>query len=290
MESYWLKNSNLCKYENKLDRDIKTDICIIGAGILGITCGYYLTKEGFKVTIIERDKIASKVTGHTTAKITSQHDLIYNYLANAFGVDFARKYYDANQEAITNIKRIIDENSINCDFEMQSNYIYTCKKDELEKFEKEYNTLKMLDINANYRNNIELPIKIEGAIEFVNQAQFNIAKYIEKLVEMTLQNNAEIFTETLCYDIKKDGDLYDVYTKNNKIKAKYVILASQYPSINAPGFYFSKMYQSSSYVIAFETNSATFNGMYKNVEEPTYSFRTIQDGDKKLVMLRRSRA
>lgn len=285
MESYWLKNSNLCKFENNLDKDIRTDICIVGAGILGVTCGYYLTKEGFRVTIIERDEIASKVTGHTTAKITSGHGLIYNYLANAFGADFARKYYDANEEAITNIKQIIDENSINCDFEIQNNYIYTEKKDELEKLAKEYDTLEMLDINAKYKNSIELPIKIEGAIEFVNQAQFNPIKYIESLVKIILQNNGEIFTKTLCYDIKKDGDLYDVYTKYNKIKAKYVILASQYPSINAPGFYFSKMYQSSSYVIAFETNSQLFNGMYKNVESPSLSFRTINDNDRRLVIL-----
>lgn len=240
MESYWLKNSNLCKFENNLDKDIRTDICIVGAGILGVTCGYYLTKEGFRVTIIERDEIASKVTGHTTAKITSGHGLIYNYLANAFGADFARKYYDANEEAITNIKQIIDENSINCDFEIQNNYIYTEKKDELEKLAKEYDTLEMLDINAKYKNSIELPIKIEGAIEFVNQAQFNPIKYIESLVKIILQNNGEIFTKTLCYDIKKDGDLYDVYTKYNKIKAKYVILASQYPSINAPRILFFK--------------------------------------------------
>lgn len=285
MESYWLKNSNLNKFENVLDKDIKTDVCIIGAGMLGITCGYYLTKEGYKVTIIERDEVASKVTGHTTAKITSQHGLIYHYLAKNFSVDFARKYYEANEEAINNIEQIVNENNIDCDFERQSTYIYTTKKEELEKLSEEYDSLKMLDINANYKNNIELPIKIEGAIEFLNQAQFNPTKYIESLANKIIKNNGEIYTNTLCQDIKKDGNVYEVFTKYNKIQAKHVIIASQYPSINAPGFYFSKMYQASSYVIGFETQSKLFNGMYINVENPTFSFRTVKDNDRKLVLL-----
>lgn len=285
MNSFWLENFSLNSYENVLDKDIDTDICIIGAGMCGVTCGYYLAKEGFKVTIIDRDRVASKVTGHTTGKITSQHGLIYHYLAKDFGFDFAKKYYEANEEAINNIEKIINENDIECDFERQSNYVYTTKKEELEKLEEEYETVKTIDINAEYKKNIELPIGIKGAIEFKNQAQFNPIKYIEALVQKILENNGEIYTNTTCIDIKKQDELYNVYAEQNKITAKYVIIASQYPSINVPGFYFSKMYQSSSYIIGFETQEQEFKGMYINVENPTYSFRAAKNGDKRLVLL-----
>lgn len=69
------------------------------------------------------------------------------------------------------------------------------------------------------------------------------------------------------------------------VKSKYVIIASHYPIINSPGFYFLKMYQSMSYAIAIETNKDIFNGMYINSELPTKSFRNIKDGDKRLVLI-----
>ena len=59
----------------------------------------------------------------------------------------------------------------------------------------------------------------------------------------------------------------------NKVKSKYVVLACHYPFINAPGFYFLKMYQSTSYAIVVDTKSELFSGMYINTEHPTLSFK-----------------
>lgn len=74
--------------------------------------------------------------GNTTAKITSQHGLFYDYLINTFSFDFAKDYLDANQEAITNIKDIIDSEHIDCDFEFQYNYVFTNLEDEVIKIKK----------------------------------------------------------------------------------------------------------------------------------------------------------
>ena len=71
--------------------------------------------------------------GNTTAKITSQHGLFYDYLINTFGKEFAKGYLDANQDAISNIKEIIDTEKIDCDFEWQDNFVYTDSEDEVIK-------------------------------------------------------------------------------------------------------------------------------------------------------------
>ena len=84
MNSLWLEESQIKRF-SKLEKDEHAEVCIIGAGIFGISMAYYLSQNGFDVILIERDKIASKVTGHTTAKITSQHGLIYHYLLNQYG-------------------------------------------------------------------------------------------------------------------------------------------------------------------------------------------------------------
>ena len=129
MNSLWLQTPKE-KIFSQLQQDISTDVCIIGAGIFGITTAYYLTQKGYDVTILEREKIASKVTGHTTAKITSQHGLIYHYLLKQYGLEFAKKYFQANQESIEEIQKIIEKNNIECDFENQNSCVYTANKSE----------------------------------------------------------------------------------------------------------------------------------------------------------------
>ena len=110
MDSIWLNdNLFLNSKENlkNLEDDLTTDVCILGAGIFGLTCGYYLAKQGLNVVILEKEAdIASKTTGHTTAKITSQHNLIYKYLIDSVCMEQAKQYLCANQEAIENIANI----------------------------------------------------------------------------------------------------------------------------------------------------------------------------------------
>ena len=72
MNSLWLDLTNKLNNFPTLANDISTDVCIIGGGMFGITCSYYLAKLGFKTVILEKDTIGSNTTGHTTAKITSR--------------------------------------------------------------------------------------------------------------------------------------------------------------------------------------------------------------------------
>ena len=71
MNSIWLENKENNNFE-KLENNQHTKVCIIGGGIFGITTAYYLTQKGYDVILLEREEIASKVSAHTTAKITSR--------------------------------------------------------------------------------------------------------------------------------------------------------------------------------------------------------------------------
>ena len=287
MNSYWIDSyPDILENHQKLDKNIETDICIVGAGITGITCAYYLSKQGFKVVVLDKDKIANHTTGHTTAKITSQHGLFYKYLINSFSKEFAKEYLEANELAISNIKNIIDTENIDCDFEKQDAYVFTKDENDLEKIKNEVDAVNSLGFNAEFTTTIPLPIKnVLGAIKFPNQAQFHPRKYIAGLVKSILSNNGEIYEDSKVYDIEKNTNHYITYTKNNKISSKYVILASHYPIINAPGFYFLKMYQETSHIIGIETNEPLFNGMYINSESPTISYRTVNYNGKRLVLV-----
>ena len=289
MDSIWIKDEKNDKFET-LDKDIKIDTLIIGGGIFGITSGYLLTNKGRDVAIIERkENIGFGISGHTTAKITSQHGAIYNYLKNQYGLEFAKKYFEANEEAISSIENIIKENNIDCDFEKQSNFIYSITKDEEIKLKNEFDAVSKINKEAVLRNDIKLPFETRGAIEFPNQAMFNPYKYIKSLANKIIEQNGEIFVNTTCYDIDKENDIYVCKTENNKIYAKNVVIATHYPFLNIPGFYFSKIYQSSSYVIALSLEGTKwdkdFDGMYINIEKPIYSFRKVKFKGENLLLL-----
>ena len=288
MNSYWL-----CSIKNNLntkviDDNYLFDVCIIGAGIVGLSTGYYLSKMGLKVAIVDKSEVGAKASGHTTAKITLQHGLIYSYLNDTFGLDTAYSYFKANKEAISNIKNIIDSENIDCDFEYQDNYIYTNSKSDIEKINNEVLILNKLGGNgfAEFTSSSSLPFKITGAVKTKNQAEFHPVKYMYGLANCILNYGGTIFTNSLVTDVQRNNDEFITYVNNYHIKSRFVVMASHYPIINFPGFYFSKMYQCTSYAIGIAVNN-DINGMYINTGEPVLSFRTakLENSNNRLLIL-----
>lgn len=286
MDSLWLDFNKKINQFTSLSNETKVDICIIGAGIFGLTCAYYLSNLGFKVVVLEKDDIGEKTTGHTTAKITSQHGLFYDYLINSYNKKFASDYLEANEKAITNIKYIVDKEKIKCDFEYQNSYVYTTNKSELEYIKKEESAVESLDFPCEFVTKTGLPFKVEGAICFKNQAQFHPLKYLYGLCNAVSSHGGKIYTNTVATDIKKNVDsTYIISANNYTVKSKFVIIATHYPFINFPGFYFAKMYQSTSYIIAVDTKKNLFNGMYINSSNPIFSYRTVKYQGKELLLI-----
>ena len=290
MNSYWIESVKSEKEKfAKLEKNEKADVCIIGGGLTGITTAYYLSKTNLKVVLLEKYRICEHTSGNTTAKITSQHDLFYDYLIQSQGKEKAKQYLEANEQAIENIASIIQKENIDCDFERQDNYVYTLKQDDVIKIKKEVEAVNSLGFPAEFVTDIELPFRTLGAIKFPNQAQFNPSKYVNGLVKaMKQKENVAILENTKIVDLKnaEDSASYNVITEDgHTVTAKHVVLATHYPIINVPGYYFLKMYQEMSYVIGVETDKSLFQGMYINTERPTVSFRTAKQDGKDLLLI-----
>ncbi len=230
--------------------------------------------------------MAKKQHGHTTAKITSAHGLFYDYLIKSHSKKFAANYLEANEKAIENIKEIVDSERIKCDFEYQNNYVYTTNKSEVSNIKKEVEAVESLGFPCEFVTKTGLPFEIEGAICFKNQAQFHPLKYLYGLCNSIISHNGNIYSNTVATNLEQLIDnTYVVHTKYHKVKCEYVIVATHYPFINFPGFYFTKMYQSTSYIIAIDPKKTLFNGMYISSSEPIFSYRTAKLGGKKLLLI-----
>ncbi|EDT24852.1 FAD-dependent oxidoreductase [Clostridium perfringens] len=264
MKSVW---SESCKFRKReaLNKDIKTDVLVIGAGIAGILTAYMLKQKGREVIVIDASEIVSGNTKNTTAKITSQHDLIYSKLIAEFGEEKARQYAKANELAIKKYKEIIEDKRIECDFEEKPAYVYSLN--EVDVLKEEAKVAKNLGIDAEFVQEANLPFKINGAVKFNNQAQFNPLKFLKGI-----SNELVIYENTRALEIKENL----VVTSGGNITAKNIVVATHYPIMNAPGYYFMKMHQERSYVLALE-NTSEIDGMYIDINKEGYSFRTYNN-------------
>lgn len=264
MKSIWQENVELPKFDC-VDRDFNTDVLIIGGGICGILCAYWLDLAGVNYALVESGKICGKTTSNTTAKITSQHGLIYNKIIKKFNATTARLYLEANENAILEYEKLCK--NIDCDFKRVDNYVYSIDNNEL--LEKELLALRKIGFEkAEYCNSVNLPFKAVGAIKFVNQAQFHPLKFISHI-----SKNLNIFENSHVTEmLGTSAIINDKY----RVNAKRVIVTTHFPFINKHGLYFLKMYQHRSYAVALE-NAPKFDGMYVDESKKGLSFREYND-------------
>ncbi len=279
-KSFWLDTVKRNKY-SELKENIECDVCVIGGGITGISCAYYLTKNNFNTVVLERDRIASKTTGHTTAKITSQHDLFYDYLIISKGEEFAKKYYEANEKAIDNIEKIVKEEKIDCDFKRVDSYVYTNDVKIVEDIKKEVEAINSIDGKCEFVKQIDIPVKTKGAIKFPNQAEFNPIHYMNGLCEAIEKNRGKIYEESKVIEYEKEDSIFKVLVETNQgkyiVKCKDLVVATRYPIFNVPGFHFIKMYQEISYGVASKLPSnIQIKDVYISKESPVISIRTAK--------------
>ena len=282
-QSYWI-DSTMSPSFPTLTEDVHVDVAIIGGGIVGISTGYMLSKQGVNVAILEADRILHATTGHTTAKVTSQHGLIYSKIKKQFNMEMAKQYADANETAIREIAVIVQTNDIACDFVHQDAYVYTQQTDNLEKIKEEVEIANELGIKASFVEELPIGIPIKGAVRFENQAQFHPRKFLIPLADKIIANGSKIYEQTRVVRLEEDEHTL-LTEQGHKVTADKIIIASHYPCINKPGFYFTRIHTERSYVVAVRTKEKYPGGMYINAEDPTRSLRNQQTEEGELILV-----
>ncbi|MBS5724760.1 MAG: FAD-dependent oxidoreductase [Clostridiales bacterium] len=265
MESVWsagIKEPDR-KPRPSLKGNIKTDVLVIGGGMAGILTAYRLGQAGVNCVVAEGRTVGDGVTKNTTAKVTAQHGLIYGDIIRRRGLDMAKAYLKANQQAVADFRNL--SKKYPCDFEEKTAYVYS--RDRRDKLEQEARAYENLGLSAVLREKVPVPVETVGALGMAHQGQIHPLKLIFALAE-----NMDIYENTFVRKVE-DGV---AKTDNGEIHAGHIVLATHYPLINIPGLYFMKLYQHRSYVIALEGAQA-IDGMYVDAQQDGYSFRTYQD-------------
>lgn len=244
--------------EGKLEREV----VVIGAGMTGILTAWQLRKKGKQVAVLEADRIAGGQTGRTTAKITSQHGLFYSELLQNLGRERAQLYAGANEAAIAEYERIVQEREIACEFKRLPSYLYSALNETL--LRREAQAAKMLGIEARFTAVRELPFLTAGAVCFEKQAQFHPLKFLCALAE-----ELEVYEASQVKKVRGNT----VYTDAAEIRTAHIVFATHYPIINFPGRYFLRQHQERSYVLGL-SGCRELSGMYFSADEDGLSFRS----------------
>ncbi|MGF1479349.1 MAG: FAD-dependent oxidoreductase [Cyanophyceae cyanobacterium] len=270
--SYWIDSTPEAEFPS-LTHNVLVDVAIVGAGIAGLTAATLLKRAGKTVAVVESKQISTGVSGHTTAKVTSLHQLIYADLTKEIGEEKTRLYAESNQAAVERVAQFIKEEQIDCDFSRRSTYTYARSQQQLSQVEAEVEAALKAGLPASLVNDTSLPFPVAGAIKVDNQVQFHSRKYLLHLAKSLPGNGSYVFENTRVESVE-EGDPCQVITQRGVVEAQDVLITTNLPILDQ-GLFFAKTYPKRSYIIGAPIDPAKApEGMFIGTGENYHSIRT----------------
>ena len=280
-ESVWMATGPEQPELPELDRNVEADVCVIGGGIVGITTALLLKEAGVRVALVEAHRLASGVTGYTTAKVSSQHGMIYSRLRAKHGPEAARLYGEANETAIGWIADRVGAGGIDCDFRRRPSYAYVTSG--RSQAEQEAEAAAEAGLPATLVEDVPLPYPVEAAVRFGDQAEFHVRKYLLALAAGLPGDGCDVFENSHAVEVDVDEDIL-VKTPGGRVRAQHVVMATHYPFLDR-SLAFARVYPQRSYALVCRIAGTPPDGMFISGDSPTRSVRAVPvDGEELLLV------
>lgn len=266
--SFWNATAQPSSYP-RLTGDIGADVAIIGGGIVGVTTARLLKDKGLRVALVEARAIGEEVTGKSTAKITSQHNIAYTKIKRKFGEEGARIYAEANEAGIAAIREIASTHAIDCDLAAKPAFTFTNDDAQVGDIELEAEFARILGLPATLTRDAGLPFPVLTAMRWDNQAQFHPVSYVKGLAATLPGDGCSLFENSRVIDWDHDR----IATEHGIVRARHVVMATHLP-LGQTGLFYAENYPHMHAMIVGRADPARIpDGMYVNVEQPRRSIR-----------------
>ncbi|WP_409492309.1 FAD-dependent oxidoreductase [Amycolatopsis sp. cmx-11-12] len=220
-----------------LPREI--DVAVLGGGIAGLTTAYRLAKAGRSVLVLEAGRLAAGVSGHTTAKISTQHGMKYASLAKAKGADAAAMYAYTQAAALDWIAAATAELGIECGFTRADSFVYTTRPETVESLEREAEAAAEAGLPATFVTGVDLDVAAVGAVKFAAQAHFHPRRWLLGLADEIERAGGTIVEGVRAEGVDELGGT-TVRTSSGDVRAGEVVVATHYPMLDR-GLFFARL-------------------------------------------------
>jgi len=282
--SFWIASTLQSNYP-ALTEDLHVDVAIVGGGLVGITAAMLLKRAGKRVAVLEAGRLAESVSGHTTAKVTSLHQLVYASLLKEIGEEKARLYGESNEAAIAQIAALVSEEHIDCDFARKDAYTFANDPKQVDAVRAEVEAAQKLGLPASYVTETPLPFDVLGAVKFSNQAQFHPRKYILSLAGKIHGDGSAIYEHTRVNGVDGENPCRVQTENRHTVTAQDVIVATHLPILDQ-GLFFAKTYPKRSYLIGARIDPAKVpDGMFIGTGKNYRSIRATPTDEGGAVLL-----
>ncbi len=264
-----------------LNKDIDVDVCIVGAGIAGLTLAYLLTKSGKRVAVFEDGAIVSGESQRTTAHICNALDDRYGELEKLHGKFGSKLAASSHTAAIDEIERIVREEKIDCEFERVDGYLFVPEGEPTDSLEKEMEAAHRAGL-ADVRLQKKSPLEhydLGTTLHFPQQAQFHPLKYLYAVAKAVTRDGGLIFQNTHASSVK-GGDDAMVETENgHTVRAKAIAVTTNAP-INDNIAIYTRQAPYRTYVIGMRIpKGSVHRALYWDTQDPYHYVRTAHEND-----------
>lgn len=272
--SSWMDTESV-PLARKLEEDVQADVCIVGAGIAGLTTAYLFLKEGKSVVVLDMKGIGSGETERTTAHLSNALDDRYARLEELRGQEEARLAAQAHMAAIDLIESIAKEEHIDCDFERLDGHLFPARGQSVDQLQEELQAAMRADVQGvALHEQSALPDFDTGAfLRFPRQGQFHPLKYLQGLVRTIEDNGGRIFTNARAAPPKGERPLTVKTSHGPSVTAEAVVLATNMP-IGADAGIYTKVFSYRTYVIAtYVPEGSVPHGLFWDMHDPYHYVR-----------------
>jgi glycine/D-amino acid oxidase-like deaminating enzyme/nitrite reductase/ring-hydroxylating ferredoxin subunit len=258
-----------------LSEDTRADVCVVGAGIAGMTTAYLLAREGKSVVVLDDGPIGGGMTERTTAHISNAIDDRYIEIERMHGDEGARIAAASHTAAIDRIEEIVEREKIDCGFERVDGYLFVPpgeSKQVLEDELKAAHRAGLEEVEQVARAPIE-SFDTGACLRFPRQAQFHPMKYLAGLARAIKSYGGRIFTATHAAEIE-GGERSHVKTSDGfTVAAQAIVVATNTP-VNNVVIIHTKQAPYLSYVIGARVPSGSVTrALYWDTLDPYHYVR-----------------